>query len=294
MLKKLFFSVFFFFLSGSFSLWAQEPEQDPIPPFFHPSVPETIFIPLNQNIPAEVQKTKNESMVAVRVTIPNWRYDYRIYKNYFFGGGVTVWSDYVATSLHLASEYPALWLGNKDFPTVFQISDGKAVFNTSLAYYDYQADLALLKVDSPNWWGAVFQQKPARLAKYTTVQDSTLFSPKVLFEKFYAFGYYTSDPHLFFAVELGPFRSITNSFDGNYLLDIPMGMLQGKVQKGFSGGPLLSPEGTVMGVVASESALYTYVVLAETLDKFLMSARDKLGLDAEGKPIVAPEEPETK
>lgn len=295
MLKKLFFLMFFLFSPvGTHSLLLAQEEDVPILSFFHPPVsPETVFIPLNQSIPTEVLKTMSESMVAIRTTMPRMNGDQRIYKNHLFGGGFVVWPDYVVTSLHLFGEFPALWLGTNDFPTIVEISDGHAVFNASLADLNYSADLALLKVSSPNGWGAVFQPKPARLAKHVTIQDQSLSSPKTLHNKFYVFGFYTSDPHLYFALEVGPFRSITNSFDGGYLMDIPMGVLQRPAQSGFSGGPLLSPEGVVMGVVARTTENYTIVVLAETIDSFLTSARGKLGLDAEGKPAV-PAEPETK
>lgn len=280
MFKKLFFLIFFLFpvlVPGRLSA-----QDETAVPSSHPQTsPQSRFIPLNQGLPSEVLKVKDESMVAVKVTMPMMAYDQRIYPNRSFGGGFVVWPEYVLTSLHLMGEFPALWLGNKDFPTAIDVFDGEAVFSASLVDYNSQADLALLKITSPYQDGKVFKQKPAKLAANTTIQDQSLSSPQVFYEKFYAFSFYKSDPNHFFVAELGPYRAITNNLDEDYIIDLPFGIVQGRIKPGFSGGPLLSPDGTVMGLLARSSEISTLVVVPEIINLFLKTAQSKLGLEAE-------------
>lgn len=284
MLKKLLFLLCFCLVGTSLSAQTQD---DLFWQLFHTmkTEPDTIFIPFNESIPKPVLEVKEKSLVAVRSTFPKLGDDQRITKDHFFTVGFPVSPNYVLTVLHLLTDYPALWQGNKDFPTVIEVSDGYAVFTTSLVSYDVPADLALLKINSPNEDGKVFHAQPVKLAQVTYFKDPNSNSAKALYNKFYSFSFYLSDPHLFFVLEFGPYRAITNSFDLGYVLDVPMGMVQGSGRPGFSGGPLLSTDGLVMGVLARVLDNYTLVILPETIDHFLKSVKEK----SEPEPLKVPE-----
>jgi len=250
-----------------------------LPPLHPPIEPDTIFIPLNEDIPKEVTQTQEQSMVIIQATMPILSEDHRLHVQPRFTEGFVVWPGYVLTTLHLAGGYPALWGGNSNFPTAFTIADGKALFEASLVDYNYKADLALLQVHSPNGWAVEFSKKPLKIVESIAPPsgDASLITP--LPAKLFAFAYYSTDPHLFFAASIGPLRAITNSFDGGRITDIPFALVQGTIQPGFSGGPLLAPDGTAVGMVQGIIGIYTTVILPETMHTFLSSARVKLGLD---------------
>lgn len=254
----------------------------------HPPAPQpqTFFLSFKQSIPKEVWQAKEQSMVAVEVKIPRWDWDHNIFEESGGGVGVTVWPNHVLMPLHLLGDYPALWDGNKDFPTAISVFDGAKFFETSLIDYNYKMDLALVKVTSPDQDGKVFQSKPIKRSKTTMLLDPNLSEPSILYNKFYAFSFFAHDPLLFFALELGPFRAITNNFDDGYLLDVPMGMIQGTLQPGFSGSPLFTPDGVLFGMmVRGKQNNFSFVVLPETIEKFLKMAGSRSGLDAEGRPL---------
>ncbi len=286
-MRNVFWSIIFLILNLAPLVMAQEHIQNP-----------GIFIPFNQTIPGEVLKTKNESLVAVRASIYGWADNLAVYSKYYFGSGVTVWDNYILTSLHIFGESPALWRGTDQYPTTGVILDGEHFFFAKVAFLDPQADLALLKIETPNERKETFNKKPARIAKTTYILDPTSGQPRVLDEKFFAFSFYTNDARFFYTVSLGPYRAMTNTLDLGYYLPYPVGVVQGAIQPGFSGGPLLSPDGLVMGIASSGSNINTFVVTVETIHSFLKLAATHLGLDAEGKPVVpvppAPLSPEEK
>lgn len=258
-----------------------------------------IFIPFTQNIPSEVLKTKNESMVSLRSSVLAWGESFNINPEHLFGCGLTVWENHVLTSLHLFGRHPAAWRGTDQYPTTAMIFDGQSFFRVKIVFLDPEADLALLKVETPNEYGQIFSKKPAKIAAVTSITDPTSQEQRVLYEKFYTFNFYIDHINFFYTMTLGPYLAITNSINNGYPLTHPLGKIQGTVERGFSGGPLLAPNGVVMGLLSSGSDSYTWVVTVETINAFLKNASLHLGLDMEGKPVTpveptGPAEPEIK
>ncbi len=286
MLKRILFLASFIFVTSGY-LFAQAiivpapgmPEQ-----FFHEQNPP-IFLPLNKSIPEKVLKAKDESFVAVRVGFQIIRPDQNISEDAWYGAGFAVWPDYVVTSLHLFGTQPAVWHGTDEFPTVPQVFDGQAFFTAQLVFYNSKADLALLKINTPNLSNQSFGKKPAKLIKMD-INDKDSLGRLASYDNFYAFRPHVNNPHFFLPLKLGTFLSIVNNLDDGYFLEIPMGVLQGGVLPGLSGGPLFSPKGEVAGVVARSSTNHTFAVTAETLNNFLTMAATHLGLDSKGKPLV--------
>ena len=286
MFKRFFSLVSILFLLQANYLFSQDvplpdspvPVPGFTPQFLHGQSVPPIFFTLNQGIPEKVLKARDESVVAIRVGFPVIRADQGLSEDAWYGAGFTVWENYVVTNLHLFGNQPGLWYGTKEFPTRPQVFDGSAFFNAQLVFYDYTSDLAFLKVETPNASGENFSKKPVKLLKMNTTEKDGL---ELLgsYENFYAFAPYVSSPNLFFTLQLGPFRSITNSIDGGYFLSMPVGIIEGNVQPGFSGGPLFSPNGEVAGVVTRTSTIFTFVILAETIHNFFMTSAAHLGLD---------------
>src|SRR3989344_588951 len=257
---------------------------------FHPvpSVvnPQTFFLPFNQSIPKEVMKAKEESLVAVEINIPKWNWDHNMTQEPGHGVGVTVWPNYVLMPLHLLGDYPSVWEGNNDFPTTITIFDGVRYFGASLVDYNYKMDLAIIKIKSPDSEGNTFRCKPIKRAQTTMQLDSNLSEPTMLYNKFFVFSFFASDPSIFFALELGPFRAITNNFDDGYLLDIPLGMVQGNLQPGFSGSPLFTPDGVLFGmIIRGKGNVFSFTVLPETIENFLKAVAQRMGVDIDGHPL---------
>lgn len=286
MLKRiLFFASFIFIANGHLSAQVDiVPAPGISEQFFHEQNPP-IFLTLNKSIPEKVLKAKDESFVAIRVGFQTIRPNQNISEDAWYGAGFAVWPNYVVTSLHLFGTYPAMWHGTDEFPTIPQVFDGQAFFTAQLVFYNSKADLALLKINTPNSSNQNFGKKSAQLIKMD-INNKDSLDHLVSYDNFYAFRPHVNNPHYFFSLKLGPLLSITNNLDGGYFLEIPMGVLQGAVLPGFSGGPLFSPKGKVAGVVARSSATHTFVITTETLNNFLITAATHLGLDSKGKPAV--------
>jgi len=257
----LFFALLIFLSFESSTVFAQPNNAFQIPPF---------FTNLDQTIPDETVKARDESMVAIRVLAFRLRMDQEIYQEQISNGaGFAVFDGYVLTALHLLGDFPALWTnGNPNFQTVIEVFDGENIFKAKTAYFNHKADLLLLKINSPNDDGREFKQKPAKLSfeTYSTEQNSK--TPKAPYDKFFAFSFFKNAPGFFFSLQLGPYYTVTNVVKEQVLANA-MGIIQTSVEPGFSGGPLWAPDGKVTGMVARSSNAYTYVVLVETINTFL-------------------------
>ncbi len=238
-----------------------------------------VFIPFDQTIPDEVAKAREESLVAIRIITPHLHPDQEIYYDHAANAvGFASGNNYVVTALHILGERPALWFNNANYPTVVEVFDGLSIFSAKAAFWSYKADLLLLKVESPNKESREFKQKPAKLAPAIAVQDPDTKKLKVVAEKFFAFSFFSLRPMGFFSLQTGPVLTVTN-FVGDQMLEIPMGIVQTAAEPGFSGGPLLAPDGTVVGLVTRSSTAYSYFVLSETVVAFLEVAKKKIALD---------------
>lgn len=262
------FSFLAFLFSGMSAAFAQSANFPQAVPFF------TNF---DQTIPDEAVKTRDESMVAVRILAFRLGMDQEIYEQQVSNGaGFAVLDGYVLTALHLLGDFPALWTDkSQNFPTTIQIFDGQNIFNAEVAYFNHKADLLLLKVDSPNGDGREFKQKPAKLALETYSTDANFQKPKMPYDKFFAFSFFKNTPGFFFSLQVGPYYAVTNVIKEQMLAN-PMGIIQTAVEPGFSGGPLLASDGKVMGVIARSSNAYTYVILLETVQTFLELAQKQI------------------
>ncbi|MDO8495453.1 MAG: serine protease [bacterium] len=225
------------------------------------------FLSMDGYLPDPVNNLRKDSIVPIRVEIIHYGEDEGgMHHDTFSGVGFVPpgWDGYVLTCMHvLGPAYPAIW-SDKDFPLTIQVTDGKNIFDAELASFSYEADLVLLKVVSPNVDKVVFGSKPA------TMPSETL-SKSPLAEKLYAFSFFPANPSAFFSIQIGPLRAMTNLLSSGMVY--PMGIVQGGVEKGFSGGPLITPDGVVVGVVARTTASYSYVILVETISRFLDSAK---------------------
>lgn len=284
MLKRIVFLALF--LWSTDFLFSQE---NPHLPLQERSQP--FFVNLEGNIPEKVWKAANESLVAVEVWYQVWGDNRRISESSNFGIGFVVWENYILANLHLFGEHPALWFGTDEFPTVPWIFDSRSYFSAELVFYDHRNDLALLKVNTPNKENISFDGKPVKIFEMS-LKDQNSVRRLAEHKNFYAFGHQTTSSGFLFPLELGPFRTFTNVLPDGYFLDSPMGILQGGIQQGFSGGPLFSPKGEVFGVVTLGATLNTYVVTTETVSAFLTDAMTKLQLDSKGKPLPKPDQVE--
>ncbi|MDP3731139.1 MAG: hypothetical protein Q8R34_01445 [bacterium] len=296
MLKRVIFLALF--LSVTDCLFSQVQVADPVQ-IQDQQGDGSIFVSFVRDIPGDVVKTKNESVVALRSSISAVNDIGSVYSQHFYGCGTVVWDGYVLSVLHIFGQHhPALWRGTDQYPTKATIFGGSDFFFAKVVFIDLTADLILLKIETPNERGAVFNKKPVKIANTTYILDPTSGEPLVLYDKFWAFGFYTDYPGFFHTAILGPYRAITNSLEQNRLLPNLMGVVQGPTQAGFSGTPLLSYNGTMMGLVDATSTLNTWVVTVETINSFLKDAAAHLGLDVDGKPAVpvppSPLSPEEK
>ena len=269
--SRLYISLFalsMFLSYGSSIAFAQPNNAFQVPPF---------FTNLDQTIPDETVKARDESMVAIRVLAFRLRMDQEIYQEQVSNGaGFAVLDGYVLTALHLLGDFPALWTNdNPNFPTVIEVFDGENIFKAKAVYFNHKADLLLLEVSSPNDGGLKFKKKPAKLVFETYSMDQNSKKPKALYDKFFAFSFFKNAPGFFFSLQLGSYYTVTNVVKEQMLANA-MGILQTSVEPGFSGGPLWSPDGKVVGMVARSSNSYTYVVLIETINTFLELAQKQI------------------
>lgn len=240
-------------------------------------VTSTVFFrSIDENIPVAVKKVKEESLVAVRAEVPHWEEGPGMHHDYFYGAGFVPagWDGYVLTCLHLMSAYPAVWV-DEAYPLIVQVFDGHNAFEAKMISFNSRADLALLQVISGSE-GEKFRSKPAVMTSDSLTDPKK--SPRS--EKFYVFSFFPRHPNLFFTLEIGPLRTVSNAF---YESSFPLGIIQGGVEHGFSGGPVLTTDGVVMGLLVKTSAAFSYMVLVETIDMFLDESRKLIEVKSEEK-----------
>ncbi len=228
--------------------------------------PSVFFQSIDENVPIAVKKVKAESLVAVRVGIPHWEDDKGMHHDFFYGAGFVPsgWDGYVLTCLHVAGSHPANWVG-ESYPLIVQVFDGQETFDAKMVSFNPYADLALLKVTTTSPSGKNFTSKPAPIAE-KTVGDPANPLP----EKFYAIFFVPDHPSVYLTLQIGPLGVVTNALNVGI---IRLGILQGVVEHGFSGGPVLAPSGVVMGMITKTSPAFSYMVLVETMNAFLIESK---------------------
>lgn len=225
--------------------------------------PTTFFWVAEEGIPDEVKKVKNDSLVAVRAGIPHWEEEPGYHHDYFYGAGFVPagFDGYVLTCFHVMGAYPGTW-SSESYPLIIQVFDGHDTFEAKMVFFDPYKDLALLKITTPNPDKVEFAAKPAVIAQETFNEPAK----KKLPDKFYAFSFFPENPAAFFIIQIGPMRMVTNLLNPT---GFPLAIIQGGVEPGFSGGPLLAPDGVVMGMIVKSSVAFSRAVIVETINVFL-------------------------
>lgn len=186
------------------------------------------------SLPPKVKRTVERSVVSVKISFRRLGSDVKIYLDKNEGTGFTVAANIVATAAHGATEYPAVW---EDPNTKCEVYDGQNKFKCTLATVFGQTDIMTVEVKNLES-GIKFSKSPVVLAE--TDQNFP--------EIFYAVSFSSVGPNPYFLTKLGPYWSETNYFD-DIIRPQTFGVVGGLVAKGFSGGPLIGPDGKVYGLI---------------------------------------------
>lgn len=161
--------------------------------------------------------------------------------------GFSVGDNLILTSLHTFSNAPQTW-----FPAKIRICDSQNFFNAKLVAVDPLVDLALILVVDER--GVKFSKKAVTFASSADKQNIP--------DHFFTFAFSTIGREIYFPMELGKYLMETNLI-GNEILSFPLGVVSGNVEEGFSGAPLIGPDGKIYGVLSRKSDAYVYVTTLE-------------------------------
>lgn len=241
------------------------------------------YLLFDQSIPEKVMKAKEDSIVPIDISFLH-NDQAGLHRDVSGMVGFVVWENYVLTALHF-NEYPSIW---KDKDTIITVFDGRNYFYTELVFHEsypsnphpsgyLMTDLVLLKVLPSNNPSVKFSKKPVILAESTYVIDKVTEKYKIIndYRKFYLFYFNPNSPLAFLPLEIGPYYAVDNLGD----LNVFIGTLQGSGKPGFSGSPLVTPDGEVLGMAIQTDYVYTYVITIETVKNFLKEARQALSLN---------------
>lgn len=240
-------------------------------------VQENAFIPFNQSVPPFVTKTRQDSIVVVEAFYPAKDEDTgEYYLRGSMGVGFVAAKNYVIAALHIffdddssILQYNSIKVKGKDKKLEIEVINGDEHFPAKLVFYDRKKELALLEVLPPE--NETFNKKPAILADSTYITDD-LGIFVVPHDSFYLFYFpLIENRNIYTPLEVGPYLSLYR----HNKLKILVGKLQGGVEWGFSGSPLISPDGKVWGMAfeRTRGGVYTLVITIETIKGFLEIAR---------------------
>mgnify|MGYP001559254572 CR=1 FL=1 len=214
--------------------------------------------------PPAVEKTKNENLVAVEF-IAARVVEKKVTPLQVRGTGFVVDDNgSIITVMHNMGEVPADWFA----PTTFiRVHDDHGFFDVRLEKRDWIVDLAMLKIRDWQSNKSKFRKTPATLA--TIAEKGKLEG----FDHLYAFGFMTSAVGvLHLPIILGPYFQESNISDDEQEVELIMsGSAGNRIDAGFSGGPLLGPDGKIYGIVKQTTNTHTYVVTLENLLAFIQS-----------------------
>ncbi len=178
--------------------------------------------------------------------------------------GFSVGNSLIITSLHTFSDAPQTW-----FPSKIRICDGQNFFNAKLVAVDPLVDLALiLIVDEER---AKFSKKAVTFASSADKQNIP--------DHFFSFAFSTVGREIYFPMELGRYLMETNLI-GSEILPLPLGVVSGNVEEGFSGAPLIGPDGKIYGVLSRKSDAYVYVTTLEQIPIIIKESKSELEKEA--------------
>lgn len=213
--------------------------------------------------PAAVERVLSKSIVGVRVSFPSSKrgiseIETRNATGFVVGEGI------ILTALHSFSDMPAVWHSRT---IKVEVYDGENFFNAFLTTCDPKVDLALLSLTELEQNGARFSKTPVTFAGDKDKQN--------MLEHFYSFAFSTLGKNIFFPMEFGQYVMETNLIGGQVLSE-RLGAIIGTNEAGFSGAPLIGPNGLVFGVLSLRGDAYTYVTTVEQTVTFLKESIEAL------------------
>ncbi|MEX1064172.1 MAG: serine protease [Candidatus Paceibacterota bacterium] len=214
-----------------------------------------IVVKYYYNFPAEVKDVLSNSIISVQVRTETMVGGVSEARDTTSTGFVVDNDGFVLAALHSFGDVPSAWLNNS---TKVRIFDGTNYLDSSLIGIDPNADLVLIKVEGTNTPGVKFTKKAVVMAEN---KDN-------LPDHFYAVRFMPFGPGLYLPVKLGQYLLETN-VTGGHILPIMMGAVDGTIEEGFSGGPLIGPDGKIYGVIVRRGEAFTYVVPLERASEFI-------------------------
>ncbi len=213
--------------------------------------------------PATVERTLFKSIVGVRVSFPSSKRGISEVETKDATGFV-VGEGMILTALHSFSDMPAVWHSQT---TKVEVYDGEIFFNAYMVTRDPKVDLALLSLTELEQKGARFSKTPVTFAGSKDKQNM----PK----RFYSFAFSSLGKNIFFPMEFGQYVMETNLV-GDQVLSEQFGVIIGTAEAGFSGAPLIGPDGLVFGVLSLRGDAYSYVTTVEQTIAFLKESIEAL------------------
>lgn len=213
--------------------------------------------------PTAVKRVLSESVVGVRVSFQSFKQGISEVqtKN---ATGFVVGEGVVLTALHSFSDMPPVW---RSQTTKVEIYDGENFFNAFMATCDPKVDLAFLSLTELEQNGVKFSKTPVTFAGGKNKQNMP--------EHFYSFLFSTLGKNIFFPMEFGQYVMETNLI-GDQVLPERLGVVIGTNEAGFSGAPLIGPNGLVFGMLILRGDAYTYVTTVEQAVTFLKESIEAL------------------
>lgn len=233
----------------------------------HPRSP--IFVRHFFKMPQAVEQTLKDHIVGVSVAFYK-RLDNGLVRQEVRNGTALVISmvdkeAIVLTCAHILPELLATWFHET---TSYAIYDGHNFFNAFMLGVDPSSDLALLRL-AVEQGDVKFEKTPALLAGE---QDRNKIPSNTEF--FYAYKFLSIGTNIFFPIRVGPYFSETN-FVGDEILPSTFIVLGNALEGGFSGGPLIGPDGKVYGVISQITPAYTYAVPVEVIKTFVKTISEQ-------------------
>lgn len=219
--------------------------------------------------PPAVEKAKEQSLVAIEFVVPRLINGVMGTITMQSTGFVVSSDGSVITTMHSFGDVPSEWFNKM---TYLRVHDGRGFFKAELQKFDWISDLAMIQIN--NW------ADNKKKFKKTAVMIARTGDKKNLeaFERLYAFRLAVLGDSIYdLPLTLGPYLRETNIPVGDEGINNGvLGLVNGATESGFSGSPLLGPDGRVYGVIQRTSLVHTYVVTADGLSDFIKSSMETL------------------
>jgi len=194
--------------------------------------------------PPHVQGVLTDSIVGIEISFQSVENN-TVKTKIKSATGFLVGENVVLTSLHTFSDMPAIWPH-----ALVRIYDGRNFFGIRVVSANPSVDLALiLVVEEEN--GAKFSKKPITFADFADKQKMP--------DHFFSFAFSTVGKDVYFPIELGRYLMETNLV-GSEIFPKPLGIVGGNIESGFSGAPLIGPDGRVYGVLSRGGDAYALCI----------------------------------